>query len=90
MAEEDALQHGGGQPLNKWNELFAASFAMPSNQCFFVFFFQFCRLQTLAGHFFHFLGQNFLEFTLEKRQSPVFFLIFLVAKFHHQKKNHCL
>jgi len=38
MAEEDALQRGGGQALNKWNELFAASFAMPSNQCFFVFF----------------------------------------------------
>jgi len=38
MAEEDALQHGGGQALNKRNELFAASFAMPSNQCFFVFF----------------------------------------------------
>jgi hypothetical protein len=41
MAEEDALQHGGGQALKKWNELFAASFAMPSNKCFFVFFFKF-------------------------------------------------
>jgi hypothetical protein len=76
------------EALNKWNELVAASFAMPSNQCFFVFFFfQFCRLQTLAGHFFHFFGAKFSRIYVRKTTISRFFLICLVAKFHHKKNK---
>jgi hypothetical protein len=57
--EEDALQHGGGQALNKWNEFFAASFAMPSHQCFFVFFFSILSSSNFSRPFFPFFPAKF-------------------------------
>ncbi len=45
----------------------------PLISVFLCFFFQFCRLQTLAGHFFHFFQQNFLWIYIRKTTISRFF-----------------
>jgi hypothetical protein len=46
------------EALNKWNELYAASFAMASNQCFFVFF-PILSSSNFSRPFFPFSGAKF-------------------------------
>jgi hypothetical protein len=56
----------------------------------FLFFFQFCRLQTLAGHFFHFFGAKFSRIYVRKTTISRFFSNLFGCEISPQKKKKSL